>query len=325
MTVLKELVNSSESMYPAILEWFKQKVVPGLKSGERLGWVAYESDRAIASAVLKLSKRAKFCHVRIHEDFQDRALGQMFFSQMALDARHHAKEIHFTLPESLWSVKQEFFGSFGFKNPLKSRRQYRNGDVELSCSAPFSTVWASVLMKLPELAPRFTVGGYSLRNKILISIKPQYSQQILAGLKLVEIRKKFSKRWVGAAAVMYSSAPQKALVGEAVITSVQCGSPEEIWSRFGSQTGCTFEEFKNYVGSTNIVSAIEMSNVVPYREPVSLAQVSHLLNEDLRPPQSFCDLRLDDEGSGWAKAVSVASLLHGRFNHIERRNPDLER
>jgi hypothetical protein len=77
-------------------------------------------------------------------------------------------------------------------------------------------------------------------------------------------------------------------------------------------------EFRSYVGSANKVSAIEFDNVIPYREPLSLAQISHLIEEDLRPPQSFCDLNLHDEHSAWAKAVSVATLLHGRFPMLNK-------
>ena len=86
-------------MYPGIGQWYSDKVLPGLKTSERIGYVAFEDERPIASAVLKKGERAKFCHLRIHEDFRDLDLGQMFFTQMTLEARHIAKEIHFTLPE----------------------------------------------------------------------------------------------------------------------------------------------------------------------------------------------------------------------------------
>jgi len=298
-------------MYPAIERWFEQKVVPGLKSAERIAWVAYEGDSAVASAVLKLGRKSKFCHLRIHQDFQDLDLGRMFFSQMTFEARHLAKQIHFTLPESLWCKKSCFFESFGFSRAEKSSKQYRRGDTELVCSAPLPVVWSTVLRKLPSLRQKFSVSGYSLNNEILVSIKPEYAHQILSGEKLVEIRRRFSDRWTGSRAVLYASSPEKALIGEATIRSVTVGHPREIWARFSSSIGCSPAQFEEYVGSADKVSAIEMEAATPYREPIGLAQLSHLVQEDLRPPQSFCDLRLDDEESAWAKAVSLASLLHG--------------
>ncbi|MFZ0957781.1 MAG: hypothetical protein WAN60_15655 [Candidatus Sulfotelmatobacter sp.] len=319
MGVLKSLIHASEDMYPEIRSWYRDKVVPGLKSEQRIAWVAYEGDQAIASAILKIGQRSKFCHLKIREDFQDMDLGQMFFSQMTLEARHHAKEIHFTLPESLWLERCGFFESFGFSSAEKAAKQYRRCESELSCSAPFETVWASVVRRLSELAPKFVVGGYSLNNKILISVKPKYAGQILARTKLVEIRKKFSPRWVGCRAVLYASSPQRALVGEATVVSITSGPPADIWSRFSADVGCTEDEFKAYVGAALHINAIELGDVIPYREPIGLAQASYLVREDLAPPQSFCDLRLDIGDSPWVRAVSVASLLHGRFSFTERR------
>jgi predicted transcriptional regulator len=325
LKILRRLIAENQPMYPNIDLWFDKKVVPGLRSSERIAWVAYEQETAIASAVLKLGRKSKFCHLRIHQNFQDLDLGRMFFSQMTLEARHFAKEIHFTLPESLWYEKTKFFESFGFSCAAKSLRQYRGGDTELSCSAPISVVWSAVLKKLPKLMPRFSVGGYSLNNEILISIKPKYAHQILSGAKLIEIRKRFSDKWTGSRAVLYASSPEKALIGEATVRSVTSGRPADIWGRFGPIIGCSSDEFGEYVGSAAKVSAIELDAAIPYKQPIGLAQLSHLIQEDLRPPQSFCDLRLDDEESPWAKAVSVAGLLHGSFAQTKRISETLEK
>jgi predicted transcriptional regulator len=316
--ILRHLITENQPMYPNIDRWFDQKVLPGLKSNERIAWVAYEGDSAIASAVLKLGRKSKFCHLRIQQDFQDLNLGRMFFSQMTFEARHLAKHIHFTLPESLWCSKSSFFESFGFRHTEKSSKQYRQGDTELVCSAPLPTVWSAVLKTLPSLRRKFSVSGYSLNNEILVSIKPEYAHQILSGKKLVEIRRRFSDRWTGARVVLYASSPDKALVGEATISSITTAHPREIWMRFGANIGCSFLQFEEYVGSSDRVSAIELEAATPYREPISLVQLSHLVQEDLRPPQSFCDLRLDDDESAWARAVSVASLLHGGIVRMDK-------
>lgn len=313
MVDLETLILDSETMYPDIGNWLKDKVIPGLKSGQRIAWVAYESGQAIASAVLKLGARSKFCHLKVREDFHDMDLGQMFFSQMALEARHDAKEIHFTLPESLWEQKRGFFQSFGFDLAATARRQYRRTEKELSCSASFETVWAATMKRLPSLARKFLVGGYSLNNRVLISIKPQHAGRILNRTKLVEIRKNFPQKLSGYGAVIYASTPQRALVGEATIKSVTAGTPAEIWERFGSECGCTEAEFFSYAGSHARVSAVELVDVLPYLEPIGLAQASYLVREDLVPPQSFRELSSADAESGWTKAVAVASMLHGRF------------
>ncbi len=319
LAVLRELIVSNEQMYPSIDHWFSEKVIPGLRSSERIAWLAYEGESPVASAILKRGINSKFCHLRIHPGFQDLDLGQMFFTQMTMEARHYAKEIHFTLPESLWISKRSFFESFGFSSAVHSCKQYRNGEEELACSAPIHVVQRCVFEKLPRLFSKFSIGRFSLKGEILISIKPAYVQKILNGSKLIEIRKKFSEKRLGARAVLYASSPQKALVGEAVIRNITLAHPDEIWEKFGADIGCSLSEFRSYVGSAGEISAIEFDDVVPYKEPLSLSQMSHLVGDDLRPPQSFCDLNLDHKNSLWATAVSVASLLHGRFP-ITKRN-----
>jgi predicted transcriptional regulator len=317
LKTLTNLVSTSEDMYPGIHRWMREKVVPGLKSSERAAWVAYEGDEPIAAAILKLGKEAKFCHLRIKRDFQDMDLGQLFFTQMTLETRHIAKEIHFTLPEGLWETKGSFFQSFGFIQASKSSRQYRAGEKELICSAPHEAVRLAALERLPMLAKKFNVNGYVLGGDLLVSMKPQYAERVLSGSKLIEIRKRFSERWIGCKALLYSSSPQKALVGEATISSVTSGTPKDIWARFHEGLGCNLIELLAYAGQAPEVTAIELDDVYPYKEPITLSQISHLLGlqEDLRPPQSYCDLRLDKSKNAWAKAAAVASVLHGRFAH----------
>jgi predicted transcriptional regulator len=306
---LKDLIVVNESMYPNIDRWFTAKVVPGLKSTERIAYVAYEDENPIASAILKRGRKAKFCHLRIREDFQDQDLGQIFFTQMIFEIRHEAEEIHFTLPESLWCKKSGFFKSFGFSNSAKASRQYRRGDTELACSAPFQTVWSALREKLPELAAKFFVGKYSLGGEIVMSVKPKYAERLLAGAKVIEIRKRFSKKWLGCKAILYASQPVSALVGEATINSITFGPPDEVWTRFESNIGCTRAEFEAYAASRDELCAIEMTNVLPYLAPVPLDQISSLLRQHLTPPQSYCEVK----DGVWAGAVSIASLLHGRF------------
>jgi len=314
LKVLSRLISASQSMYPSIERWFTDKVIPGLKSSRRIAYIAYEDEKPVASAVLKRGDRSKFCHLKIHKDFQDKYLGQIFFTLMTLQVRRIAKEVYFTLPESLWSEKSEFFRSFAFDAVSKASRQYRHGDTELICTAPLPSVWSALVEKLPALAGKFSVGGYSLDNKVLMSIKPIYAEKVFAGEKTVEIRRKFSKKWAGCKIALYSSRPVSSLVGEATIRSVTSATPDQIWEEFGPSIGCSYAEFKAYSGTTKEVSAIVLGDVIRYFDQISLDQVSHLTRQDLRPPQSHFELG-PEKAKSWAQAVSIASLLHGRLKH----------
>ena len=308
--ILRKMLLENEAMYPGIGRWYTEKVLPGLKTSERLAYLAFEDERPIASAVLKLGEHAKFCHVRIHEGFRDLNLGQIIFTQLAFQARHQkgVKDIHFTLPESLWFERGEFFKSFGFEEATKASRQYRNGEEELSCSAPISTVWERALERI-HLLNGFSPGGFSFSDKILLSMRPQYAELIFAGKKQVEIRRKFSRRWKGRQAVVYGTQPLGSLMGEVTLSEITSGKPGEIWELFGAKVGCSREEFDGYAVDAPEVFAIELSEPKPYLSPVGVAQISHLIHEDLRPPQSFLDVKME-QGGPWGRAISVASLLH---------------
>lgn len=306
---LRRLVLANEAMYPGIGDWWTRRVAPGLLSGERIGWVGYEGNQAIASAILRKGSASKFCHLRINEDFQDLSLGEVFFSLMALNVRHLAEEIHFTLPESLWLRKSDFFRSFGFGVAFASETQYRKGETELKCSAPLRRVWARVVEKLPQLRHKFSLGGYG--SNLLMSVKPEFAERIFSGDKRIEIRRAaMATKWVGQRVAIYATRPICALVGEATIQSVERGVPAQFWEKYQSELGCNKEQFDQYTAQSVSITAIRLQEVRSYREAVPMTQIAQLLGNQPRPPESTCSL---SNNKAWAQAVSVANLLHGNF------------
>src|ERR1700675_1506404 len=149
--ILKELIAAKDDSYPGIDRWFSTKVLSGLRSGERKAYLAFENERPVAAAILKLGKSAKICHLYINDTNRGADLGQILFIKMTFDASSWAEEVHFTLPESLWRTKSGFFKSFGFSRAERISREYRRNDSELFCSAPISSVYAAALRKIPRL------------------------------------------------------------------------------------------------------------------------------------------------------------------------------
>ena len=304
-------VAKHETMYPDIVQWFKSKVLPGIIEEKRAAYLGLNNESPVVSAVVKLGVHSKICHLHIDKEIQDRHLGDLFFSMMILDAKRRANEVHFTLPESLWCEEVNFFQSFGFQHVTKAPSQYRSYEDELKCSAPFGEVWQRVLDKLPKIITSLTKTQESIFSGILMSIKPEYVDKIQNGAKVVEIRSKFNTKWQGCRITIYSSRPLQALHGYATIENVTEGSPEQIWSRFGDDIGVSKKDFDTYTGSLPKVYAITLKNYEPYLNPISFAQLEGLLNQQsLRPPQSYFSL---EKNIDWARAVSIAELLHNRF------------
>lgn len=306
----KDLILANEPMYPEIERWYSGKVLPGIRQDERVAFVGYLNERPAVSAVVKKGATAKFCHLRLHEDLRDSNLGEVFFSLMALEIRDLAKDIHFTLPESLWQQKGEFFRSFGFESAALADDQYRLFDRELACSASFPKVWESILTKVPKLANLYAFGGFSPDNQLLMSVRPEFADRIMRRKKTVELRRKFSTRWIGHRINIYASAPVMSLVGEARIAGVAVNQPEKIWDKYHDRVGCTRAEFDAYAAGAEEIYAIELDEVQPYRAGLPLTLVSHYVKEALTPPQSYFTL---EKNKPWAKAISLAAYLHGCF------------
>ena len=305
-----QLVSEHEQMYPNIERWLKKKVIPGIKTGERIAYLGLTNDKPIVSAVVKRGERSKFCHLHINDKFQNQNIGDLFFAMMALDIRDSAKETHFTLPENLWVRKKLFFQSFGFTKAIKSRKQYRVFEEELMCSVSFNTLWEKTLEKLPKIISSFTSSNINITDGLLMSIKPKYVDKLMSGEKVVEIRRKFNPKWRGCRAVIYTSSPVQAIHGYATIKSVDRGKPNHIWDKYSNEIGCSREEFDNYTKGSDIIYAIPLNSFETYVAPLYLEQLSYLLQKDIKPPQSYLSFQNNKE---WAEAISIAELLHGKF------------
>ena len=302
----QELILANEPLYPGIRSWLQEKVLPGIASGQRMSYIGYLNERPVVSAVVKRAQESKICHIRIADELQKSHLGDVFFCLMGLDVMHVAKEIHFTLPESLWREKRLFFESFAFHDATKAGTQYRLFDMELRCTSSFSRFFAAALEKLPAIANSFLVEGQPLNEGLLMSLKPKYAEAVLAGTKSVEIRRRFSERWAGCHVSLYSSSPKKALVGQATIAKVEKAPPEDIWLRYGTQVACTKHEFDQYTADLGECFAIHLERTKPYSASFAPEYTLSALSTSLRPPQSYCALK---NNKGWSQAVSIATLL----------------
>jgi predicted transcriptional regulator len=304
----ENLIRANEKLYPEITKWYREKVLSGIRNHERVAFVGYLEQIPVISAVVKKGAGAKFCHLRINNDLQNVHLGELFFAIMALEIRDLAKTIHFTLPETLWQSKVSFFQSFGFESAKIAGTQYRLFDRELLCNATFANVWKLTVNKFPKLYRLYKSGALSPDNELLFSIRPQHAEKILRKKKTIEIRRKFSKRWLGHKINLYASSPIMSLIGEARIARIIEKDAESIWEHYHDQVACSRSEFDSYAQNADSLYAIELDEIKSYGRPVSLSQMSQLADEHLVPPQSYCTL---EKNRPWAKAISIAAYLRG--------------
>ncbi|MBO8171493.1 MAG: ASCH domain-containing protein [Bacillaceae bacterium] len=118
--------------------------------------------------------------------------------------------------------------------------------------------------------------------KVLLSIKPEYVEQIENGNKKFEYRKRIFKKNVDSV-VVYSTKPVGKIVGEIIIEEIINDSPEEIWNKTNKYSGISEENFKNYFSNRKEGFAIKIKKFLKYDKPLNPFEIFN----DFVPPQSY--------------------------------------
>ncbi len=120
-------------------------------------------------------------------------------------------------------------------------------------------------------------------KKILLSIKPCYVAEILAGRKTVEYRKRIPQDDTVRQVLIYSSHPVKRVVAEFTLGGFLSGSPEWLWGQTSEIGGITKEVFAQYFEGKNIAYAYLIDNlhVFEYLRPLREYGME-------KGPQDFC-------------------------------------
>jgi predicted transcriptional regulator len=119
-------------------------------------------------------------------------------------------------------------------------------------------------------------------TSVILSIKPIYAQAIMSGTKKVEFRKKIFKRQVDKIFV-YSSSPEKKILGFFTIKEIVENSPENLWNEFNEVGGIEKKDFFNYYQDSETGFSIKISEVEKFENGIDPADFF----ENFCAPQSF--------------------------------------
>lgn len=97
-------------------------------------------------------------------------------------------------------------------------------------------------------------------TSVILSIKPYYSQAIISGTKKVEFRKKKFKRPVDKIFI-YSSSPEKLIIGYFTISEIVQDSPKNLWKDFNEIGGINEQDFFEYYKDMEIGFSIIIDKV----------------------------------------------------------------
>jgi predicted transcriptional regulator/transcriptional regulator with XRE-family HTH domain len=124
------------------------------------------------------------------------------------------------------------------------------------------------------------------QRDVVLSIRPEYSSKIMTGQKTVELRRRFPvSASNGTIAYIYSSSPERAMVGVAEISAVKKLPIEEIWRVYANVAFIERSDFYKYFDGLEYGMALEFANARPFDKPISLNDLRERFG--FQPPQSF--------------------------------------
>jgi predicted transcriptional regulator len=118
---------------------------------------------------------------------------------------------------------------------------------------------------------------------VLLSVKPRFAEQIVAGTKKVEFRRSWAAQQVGLA-VIYSSSPVQRLVGIVDVDGTVCASPSSVWTKCRERgPGLERRELMDYFTGKVQAYGVLLGRVTLPKKPVPPKS----LFRSFRPPQSY--------------------------------------
>lgn len=109
-------------------------------------------------------------------------------------------------------------------------------------------------------------------KKILLSIKPYYAHAILCGIKTVEYRRNVPKEVQSGIAYIYSSSPEKMIIGEFKYKRILSMSPDKLWEETKERGGIELNFFISYFLNKSIGYAFDIESVRKYEYPIALKE-----------------------------------------------------
>ncbi|WP_081099977.1 RNA-binding protein [Leptospira weilii] len=103
---------------------------------------------------------------------------------------------------------------------------------------------------------------------VFLPIKPEFAHKIINGEKNIEFRKKFSSQEVETI-VIYSSSPEKRVIGYATVDSIVIDTPDSLWKRFYKKGGIDKDRFSFYFNGKETGVGIRIKNVSRLKEAVT--------------------------------------------------------
>lgn len=129
-------------------------------------------------------------------------------------------------------------------------------------------------------------GTKTPRRNVVVSIQPEWANQILSGNKQWEYRRTTVNANRGSRLILYASGGLHAIVGEATIERVLNEPLEALIAHTTKEVPETPDDIRKSFAGRKIGHAIKIRNPVRYESPFTLSKIRERIPRFM-PPQSF--------------------------------------
>lgn len=137
LSQINDFLLESVEFYPGIDSWWRNRVVPGVRTGQRVCHVARVQGHIAAVGIGKRANTsAKLCTLRVRDLYRGLGLGQLLLYQTIKDlVASNCQRVHYTISEDVFYQCGSFFSPYGFSMVSWSRERYAKGIEELVFAA----------------------------------------------------------------------------------------------------------------------------------------------------------------------------------------------
>jgi len=118
---------------------------------------------------------------------------------------------------------------------------------------------------------------------VLLSIKPEYVKKITRGEKKYEFRKRIFKSSDVGRIYIYSSSPEKRIIGSFRIRTILKEHPDLLWDQVKDESGIEYEAYCKYFSGKTEGYAIQIDDLKLFRVPLDPKEIDPCFTA----PQSF--------------------------------------
>lgn len=129
-----------------------------------------------------------------------------------------------------------------------------------------------------------------MHSVAMLSIKPEFSEQILVGTKTIELRKSSFGLRRGDIILVYESAPKQLLSFWFRVDFIEELATDDMWQRHKDELGINQDDYRSYFDGMETATGLHISDIQILEPPLPLSELCRVV-PGFVPPQGLMWIR----------------------------------